>query len=154
MRPSLGSGPHNQTNGQTPPLLPGVPSPAAEQAAPIKLTAIVSILWRRLWLIILCTLLAAFAGWLYVRNVTPMYRSTARIFVDRVGPVIVSKSIDTDMLLQAGNFRRTQAEIIKSLAVVARLKDNVALREAGGLRWGRESRGLYPQGPGDQGRGR
>ena len=72
--------------------------------------------------------MAGFAGWLYVRNVTPMYKSTARIFVDRAGPVIVSKSIDQDMLLQANNFRRTQAEIIKSVSVVARLKDNPALK--------------------------
>ena len=39
------------------------------------------------------------------------------------GPVIVQKSVDQDMLLQTGNFRRTQAEIIKSVSVVARLKE-------------------------------
>src|SRR5437762_200527 len=96
---------------------------APEPAAPIKLTAIFSIFWRRLWLILLCTILAGFAGWLYVRNVTPLYKSTARIFVDRAGPVIVSRTVDQDMLLQANNFRRTQAEIIKSLSVVSKLKD-------------------------------
>lgn len=104
---------------------------AEPQAAPIKLTAIFSILWRRLWLILLCTVLAGFAGGLYVRNVTPMYKSTARIYVDRAGPVIVQRSVDQDLLMQGGNFRRTQAEIIKSLSVVARLKDNLALKEAG-----------------------
>jgi polysaccharide biosynthesis transport protein len=103
----------------------------AEPGTPIKLTALIGILWRRLWLIVLCTLVAGFAGWVYVRNVTPLYKSTARIFVDRAGPVIVQRSVDQDLLMQANNFRRTQAEIIKSVSVVSKLQDNAALKEAG-----------------------
>jgi polysaccharide biosynthesis transport protein len=106
---------------------------AGDGAAPIKLTTVFGILWRRLWLIILCTFLAAFGGWLYARSVTPLYKSTARIFVDRSGPVIVQKSVDNDMLLQTGNFRRTQAEIIKSPSVIAKLRNSSALRESGAL---------------------
>ena len=116
---------NNGDNGSPRPHL-HVPSPNASDLPPIKLTAIIGILWRRLWLIILCTLLAGLGGWIYVRNVTPMYKSTARLFVDRTGPVIVSKSVDNDMLLQTNNFRRTQAEIIKSLSVLSRVKDNPA----------------------------
>jgi polysaccharide biosynthesis transport protein len=102
----------------------------ADAAAPIKLTAVIGILWRRLWLIVLCTFLAAFVGWVYARSVPPVYKATARVVVDRTGPVIMQKSVDNDMLLQTGNFRRTQAEIIKSPSVIAKLRDSAALREA------------------------
>ena len=104
-----------------------------EPSAPIKLSAIAGILWRRLWVILLFTFLAAAGGWLFVRNVTPLYKSVAKVYVDRTGPTLVRRTDDPDMLLKTDNFRRTQAEMIKSLSVIAKIKDNPSLKASGTL---------------------
>lgn len=113
-------------NGNTPP----VPQTAAapEQAAPIKLSTVAGILWRRLWLIVLCMLLAPLVAILVVRNITPVYRGTSKIYVDKTGPVIISKQ--ESELFRGTNFQRTQAEIIRSRPVLVKILNNPTVKKA------------------------
>jgi capsular exopolysaccharide synthesis family protein len=89
---------------------PGDPHP---DAAPGE--RILPILWRRKLLLLLCTAVAVGTTLLYLRRVTPLYSSTARISIEQSVVPFMGNSFAAPL---SPNFIATQAEVIKSTNVL------------------------------------
>ncbi len=101
-----------------------VPAPPSEQqGASLQMSMLLPVLWRRLWIIVVCLVVCTLGGWLYVKQSTPLYRSTARLFVDRAGPQLI-RSGEVDGMSREFNYRLTQAEMLRSMPVLSKLLDN------------------------------
>ncbi len=101
--------------------------PSSIAAPALQMSTIFPILWRRLWVIVLVLVLSVLAGWIYLRQQVPAYRSTARVYVDRVGPQIIRPG-EADMFSRDSSFRITQAELIRSLPVLSKVMDNPEIK--------------------------
>jgi len=70
------------------------------------------ILWRRRWTVLLATIVALAAGFVYLQRVTPQYTSTSRIYVEQEGlPPLETTGAGT--VRAWSNYLYTQAELIK-----------------------------------------
>src|SRR6185503_8651610 len=54
--------------------------------------ALLQVLWRRRWTVLLVALACVGAGVLYLLKATPIYTSASRILVEQSGPKILSES--------------------------------------------------------------
>ncbi len=81
------------------------------------------ILWGGRWLILLAVAAALAAAYLYVRTVTPLYESAARILIDKPGPQPGS-DVPQPVGSTSSNYLQTQASMITSRQIiVAALRD-------------------------------
>ncbi|MDB5333143.1 MAG: Tyrosine-protein kinase ptk [Phycisphaerales bacterium] len=78
---------------------------------------LVEILWRGRWIVLVSVLVSAIAGWVYLKQSTPLYSSSARLYVEQTGPKIIGDSVD--VMSQANNYLATQCEVIKSSAITS-----------------------------------
>lgn len=53
---------------------------------------LLAIAWRSRWLILLCALIGGMGAWAYLERVVPRYTSTARIYVQRSIPKLLTDS--------------------------------------------------------------
>ena len=93
------------------------------RAPMLKITDMPAILWRRLWVIALAIVLALASGIIYLRQATPIYRATNKLFVTQLGRnQLLGESPEVSPLTQSRNYRGTQLEILDSPLVLKRLK--------------------------------
>jgi len=90
-----------------------VVSPDLEVSEPLLFT----ILWERRWSIVVMVVVCLAARFVYVHTATPIFRSTARLFISRTGPVPEAQTPWAD----SKNYLYTQAEIIGSSDVLSRV---------------------------------
>lgn len=95
------------------------PAPAAAAPRPDSLLVV---LWRSRWLVLICLLAALDGGIMYLRHVTPVYTSTAKLYLDYAG-IRISNSYDPTGRPQTDKYLCTQAELIKSRPILTAVQD-------------------------------
>ena len=78
---------------------------------------LVQIIWRSRWLVLLVTVAALGAAFVYVAKATPIYTSTSRIYVEQSGPKILTES--EGVMTQSKNYLYTQAELLRSSPILS-----------------------------------
>lgn len=92
----------------------------ASEVAGSELTpsSVVAVAWRRKWTIVGCVGLALVGGLFYIKNATPLYTGSAKLFVKKFSPRLLSKE-DTAMLGEKETFYFTQMTLMTSTPVMA-----------------------------------
>ena len=105
----------------------------AEQQQPVPVQrempqrGLLQVFWDRRWIVALVTALALAGGFLYLREATPLYTSTARIYVEQTGPKIITEY--EGVMSQSKNYLFTQAELMKSTPIVAAALEQPDMRQ-------------------------
>ena len=97
------------------------PALAASSSAP-RSDSLLVVLWRSRWLVLICLLAAVNGGIAYLHNVTPIYTSTAKLYLDYAG-IRISNSYDPTGRPQTDRYLCTQAELIKSRPILTAVQD-------------------------------
>ena len=82
---------------------------------------------RHRWIILGATVAFLAVGFLYILNATPIYTSTARLYVEQSGPKIISEY--EGVMTQSKNYLYTQSELIKSTPIIYGAVDDKRIRE-------------------------
>jgi len=91
---------------------------SGEASSAVATNSLPVVLWRSRWAVVLCLLVAAVAGVAYVRTVTPIYTSTAKLYLDYAG-IRISNPYEPGGRPQTDKYLYTQAELIKSRPILA-----------------------------------
>ena len=87
---------------------------------------LVQIAWQRKWTILLCLLVGLVAGVIYVARATPIYRSTAMVYLDQNQPQLIAG--------QMGGFTRqsmaSQTQVLTSTTILARALELPSMKQA------------------------
>ena len=94
-----------------------------EQKPALQISNLPAIILRRLWLIAIVIVLTLAAGVIYLRQATPYYRATTKLFVAASGGNRILGDNSELTPLTSGNRRGTQAEIVVSPLVLRRVAD-------------------------------
>lgn len=108
--------------------LPAPMQPVAVRPVAPRNDSLLVVLWRSRWAMVICLLLALDVGIAYLQNVTPLYTSTAKLYLDYAG-VRLSNPYDPGGRPQTDKYLCTQAEVIKSLPLLTRVRDDLADRQ-------------------------
>lgn len=98
----------------------GTPSSVPGGLAPLAATradSLFVVAWRGRWILLTCVVLALAAGWVYIQNVTPVYTSTAKLWLDYTGLRIASP-YEPGGRPQIDKYLFTQAERIRSRPIL------------------------------------
>jgi uncharacterized protein involved in exopolysaccharide biosynthesis len=79
--------------------------------------SLIQIMWRNRWVVLITTLAALIVAFAYLQKATPIYTSTARIYVEQTGPKIMSDT-EEGVMTRSTNYLYTQAEILKSTPIL------------------------------------
>jgi capsular exopolysaccharide synthesis family protein len=90
--------------------------------------SILEVVWHHRWTMLLLTGLALAAGGLYLRQATPWYMSTSRIYVEQTGPQVFER--DTGgTITRWDNYLYTQAERLRSTEILSAALQSPALAD-------------------------
>jgi len=78
---------------------------------------LLQVFWDRRWIVALATALGLAGGFLYLKEATPLYTSTASLYVEQTGPRIITEY--EGIMTQSKNYLFTQAELMKSTPILA-----------------------------------
>lgn len=81
---------------------------------------------RRLGVVLLPMALALLGGWIYLRRATPLYTSTARIYVEQTGPTILERDA-SGVIPRWDSYLFTQAELLRSTGILTAALKSPAL---------------------------
>jgi uncharacterized protein involved in exopolysaccharide biosynthesis len=84
---------------------------------PIVAENLFQIIWRGRWLMLITTILALSAAFIYILKATPIYTSTSRIFVEQSGPKIIG-DLEKGVMTESQNYLYTQVELLKSTPIL------------------------------------
>lgn len=104
----------------------GSPDPAFPQVVGAQEEGILQIALRYRWIILLTTVLFLIAAFIYILKATPIYTSVSRLYVEQSGPKIISEY--EGVMTQSKNYLYTQAELIKSTPIIAKVIDDAQIR--------------------------
>jgi succinoglycan biosynthesis transport protein ExoP len=88
---------------------------------------LVQIIWRSRWIVLLTIAVALGAGLTYITLATPIYTSTARIYVQQSGPKILTEA--EGVMTQSKNYLYTQAELMKSTPILSSALERTDIKE-------------------------
>lgn len=97
-------------------------------AAGLMSESLVQIIWRSRWIVLLATVAAIGAAFVYLTKATPIYTSTSRIYVEQSGPKIITE-MEEGFMTQSKNYLYTQAELLKSAPIIAAILDVPGVRQ-------------------------
>jgi len=80
--------------------------------------SLIQIIWRSRWIVLLTTVVALGAAFVYLSKTTPIYTSTSRIYVEQSGPKIITE-VEEGVMTQSSNYLYTQAELLTSTPIIA-----------------------------------
>ncbi|MHC4423437.1 MAG: GumC family protein [Planctomycetota bacterium] len=78
------------------------------------------------WIILLTVISFLVAAFLYLLKVTPIYTSMSRLYVEQSGPKIISEY--EGVMTQSKNYLYTQAKLIQSTPIIAKVVDDAQIR--------------------------
>jgi succinoglycan biosynthesis transport protein ExoP len=90
--------------------------------------SLIRIIWRSGWIVLLTTALALAAAFVYLSKAKPVYTSTSRIYVEQSGPKIFAET-EEGIMTQSKNYLYTQAELLKSMPILADVLDVPGVRQ-------------------------
>jgi len=93
--------------------------PSAISSDPVRpiSDSLVPVLWRHRWIVMGCVMAVLTVAFLYLERVTPLYTSTARVYVEQTGPRIIHE-MQPGVMTASINYLYTQAELMKATPVV------------------------------------
>jgi capsular exopolysaccharide synthesis family protein len=77
---------------------------------------------RHRWTILITTLVALAAAFVYILKATPIYESESRLYVEQNGPRIINEY--EGAMARSGNYLYTQGELLKSTPVIGPVVDD------------------------------
>jgi len=80
--------------------------------------SLIQIMWRSRWIVLITTLGVLIGAFAYLQKATPIYTSTARIYVEQSGPKIMSET-EEGVMTRSKNYLYTQAELLKSTPIIS-----------------------------------
>ena len=101
--------------------------PNAVAPVPVRADSLLVVLWRSRWVMLVCLLLAIDGGIAYLQNVTPIYTSTAKLYLDDAG-MRISNPYDPVGQPQTDKYLCTQAEIVKSRPILDEVENTLVPR--------------------------
>lgn len=102
----------NGKEAEQPPMVAGV----MDQVEGLS-ESMVEVVWRHRWTVLLTTGLWLVLGFLYLQWATPVYMSTARIYVEQTGPQVFERDT-SGMIARWDNYLYTQAERLRSTEIL------------------------------------
>ncbi len=81
---------------------------------------------RNRWVVLSTTILFLVTAFFYLLRATPIYSSTARVYVEQSGPKIISEY--EGFMTQSKNYLHTQSELIRSTPIVAEVVKDDEIR--------------------------
>src|SRR5690349_14728965 len=84
-----------------------------------RLTPLVSLLWRRRWLVVGVLILSLIVSGIYAATAKRRYASTARIYVQQSGPRLMGNDRPELAMADGDQFAATQAELVRSTPVLS-----------------------------------
>jgi len=96
------------------------PSQARADSVPLAV-------WRNRWTVLICVLVALAAGFAYVQTATPVYTSTAKLWLDYTGP-LVPGIYAAGATPEINTYLNTQAGIIRSGPILSSVVESLAPR--------------------------
>ncbi len=96
---------------------PNYPHVEAPPGAGLISDSLVQIIWRSRWVVLLATVAALGAAFVYITKATPVYTSTSRIYVEQSGPKILTEA--EGIMTQSKNYLYTQAELLRSTTILS-----------------------------------
>ena len=97
-------------------------------AAGLMSESLVQIIWRSRWIVLLATVAAIGAAFVYITKATPIYTSTSRVYVEQSGPKIITE-MEEGFMTRSKNYLYTQAELLKSTPILAAVLDVPGVRQ-------------------------
>ena len=88
--------------------------------------SLVQIIWRSRWIVLLATVAALAAAFVYITKATPIYTSTSRIYVEQSGPKILTEA--EGVMTQSKNYLYTQAELLRSNPILSSALETAGIR--------------------------
>jgi len=88
--------------------------PASSLSLATTADGLLAVLWRSRWIVALCIVASLGFGLLYIQTATPLYTSTARLYLDYTA-LRISSPYDASGRPQTDKYLYTQAEIVKSM---------------------------------------
>jgi capsular exopolysaccharide synthesis family protein len=82
-------------------------------------------LWRRKWLVVIVTVLSVAGTWFYLKRVTPIYTSTARVYVQQTMPNMKDQDVQ---IANGDSYLFLQAEMVRSSSVLDKVVKDPAIR--------------------------
>ena len=110
-----------QQAGMLGPVLPASAMAAGETPEPSLLKAVM----RHFWLVVLFALIGTGAGYVFIRSVTPLYTSEAKIYIEPSGPKGINDGLGSS---QRSNYLYTQAELIMSTPILQLAADRPEMK--------------------------
>ena len=104
------------------------------------------VLWRHLWTVLLPVVLALSIGVVYLLRATPQYTSTARIYVEQMGPAILDRDASGGVITRWDSYLYTQAELLRSTTILSAVMKLPALADRQSFAGGDSPMGALRQG--------
>ncbi len=100
--------------------------PMSQQQHNLPQENLLHIILRHRWIILSTTILFLAVAFIYILKVTPIYTSSARLYVEQSGPKIISEY--KGLMTQSKNYLYTQSELMRSTPIVAKVADDRQIR--------------------------
>lgn len=92
----------------------------------MELRQYVSIIWRWLWLIVVCTLLAGATAYVVSRNSTPIYRASVTLLINQAQNPSMT---DYTAILTSERLARTYSELLKTRPILEQVAERLGLED-------------------------
>lgn len=79
--------------------------------------SLAKVIWRGRWIMFICLVLALAAGFVYIQTATPIYTSTAKLYLDYSG-IRIAPSYESDRVPRTDRYLYTQAELLVSQPIL------------------------------------
>ena len=86
------------------------------------------ILWRSRWIILFTTVLALTATAVYLSKTIPIFQSTSTIYVEQIGPRIISE-MEEGVMMKSNNYLYTQAVLLKSTPILSAIFNDPNIKQ-------------------------
>jgi len=101
--------------------------PAGMSAPAATADSLLVVLWRSRGILLLCFLVTVASAAAYIQIAPPIYRSTAKLYLDYAG-VRISNPYEPGSRPQTDKYLSTQAELIKSRTILVSASDSLKYR--------------------------
>jgi uncharacterized protein involved in exopolysaccharide biosynthesis len=102
--------------------------PAAAPTAAVASESLVKVIWRGRWIMLVCLVLALTAGFAYIETATPIYTSTAKLYLD-YGGIPIAQSYESGRLPRTTDrYLYTQAELLVSRPILGTVFESPDIR--------------------------
>ena len=89
--------------------------------------SLLSVIWRSRWIVLLATIVALTAAFVYIRKTIPIYTSISRVYVQQSGPRVLTGN-EEGVMTQSKNYLYTQAELLKSSPILRAVFEDPSIR--------------------------